>query len=70
MAAAAMAGLELGPWREAHTRGLLAAAAAPRGGRERKEHGAAWLYREGCLETRATSRAAAMASPMCWTRPG
>jgi len=37
-----MAGLELGPWREAQTRGLLAAAAAPHGGRERKEHGVAW----------------------------
>jgi hypothetical protein len=67
MAAAAMASLELGPWREAQTRGM---AATPRGGRERKEHGAAWLCREGYLETRATSRAAAMASPMRWTRPG
>jgi len=32
MAAAAMVGLELGPWREAQTRGLLAAAT---GGRSR-----------------------------------
>jgi len=39
MAAATMAGLELGPWREAQTRGLLAAAAAPRGGRRRKKKG-------------------------------
>jgi len=31
-----MAGLELGPWREAQTRGLLAAAA---GGRRREERG-------------------------------
>ena len=67
MAAAAMASLELGPWREAQTRGT---AAAPHGGRERKEHGVAWLYREGYLETRATSRAAAVASLMRWTHPG
>ena len=67
MAAAAMPSLELGPWREAQTRGM---ATTPRDGRERKEHGVAWLYREGYLETRAISRAAAMASPMRWTRPG
>jgi len=61
MAAAAMASLEQRPWREAQTRGMVA---TPRGGRERKEHDAAWLYREGYLETRATSRAAAKASPI------
>ena len=41
MAAAAMASLELGPWREAQTRGPRAQAVeeAPRGGRGRKKKG-------------------------------
>jgi hypothetical protein len=59
MAAAAMAGLELGPWREAQTRGLLTAAtggrsrgssrrrqllAAVAGGRRREERGRRLTY--------------------------